>query len=288
MAIRNLKFELAPKIYGINTDSKPAIIKIGDFIITESFSPNSKYDEIAKNLGDYKVIIEKPINSKMELQESHHEITALIDDLDRAWMYSCGHPLTKKNFAFMAPIISQANGNFPGWSSNYKKVESDLNKGKAHAIISIKNMHHSVLPYWPLKSSGEIREKYLDSLDYIKALIDLHYFAHKVGNGHAMLFFLAKALELIRSILPGKNDDKKEEQLPSTVRDKLHSSFHKILGLANTRFEIRHIVKDPKDSSLHQKLTHEEIDIFKNDSDLIIRAVVAMELDIPLCIPARN
>ena len=69
------------------------------------------------------------------------------------------------------------------------------------------------------------------------------------------------------------------------MKEKLHSSFHKILCLANTRYEIRHIVKNPNDSSLHPKLTNEEIDIFKNDSDLIIRAVVAMELDIPLCMP---
>lgn len=282
MNIRNLKFELDPKIYGINSDSKPTKIEIGDITITETFLPNSDYDNIVEGLGDYKVIIEKPIKSKKELQDSHSDISEIIGDLDRAWMYACGHPLTKKNFAFMASIISFPNGKLPGWTSNYDEVENDLNKGKAHVKFSMKNLHNSILPYWPLKSAGEIREKYLNSLDYVKALIDLHYNAHKVGNGHAMLFFLAKSLELIRSILPGKNDDSKEKELPSDVREKLHSSFHNILDLANTRYEIRHIVRNPKESSLHPKLTNEEINTFKNDSDLIIRGVVAMELDIPL------
>lgn len=288
MTIRNLRFELNPKIYCIDSDSKPLKIEIDGITIFETFVPNSNYDRISEGLGDYRVIIEKSIKSKRDLQNSHAKISELIGDLDRAWMYACGHPLTKKNFAFMAPIISCSNDKLPGWVSNYDEVEDDLNRGQVHVKFKIRNMHNSTLHYWPLKSACEIREKNHNSLDYVRALIDLHYYAHKVGHGHAMLFFLAKSLELIRSILPGKNDDSKELELPSIVRDKLHSSFHKILGLANTRYEIRHIVKNPEDSSLHPKLSNEEINLFKYDSDLIIRAVVAMELDIPLCMPTGN
>jgi len=288
MTIQNFKFELLPKLYGIKSDSSPAKFKIKNIKLYETWEPNPKHHSISKELGDYRICFEKSVKTTKELQNAHFEILELIGEIDRAWLYATGHPLTKKDFAFMAPILSFPGVQIPGWTSNYDEIENDINRGKTHIKISSRNVHHSILSYWPLERAIEIREKYLHALDHIKALIDLHFFALKVDNGYAMLFFLAKGLELVRSILPGKDNFIKEKHLPEDVINTLHNSFHFNLGLSNTRYEIRHAVKDPKNSTLHPKLSNNELESFKNDADLIIRAVVAMELDVPLCVPNRN
>ena len=222
------------------------------------------------------------------MQTAHFEVLDFVDELDKAWVYACGHPLTKKHFAFMSPHITVPDGKLSGWKSNYREVEKEINKGKAHATISLIKLDHASFPYWPLEVAINVRKEYLQSTEQAQTLVDLHYYAHKVKSGYAMLFFLAKSLELIRSLLPGRNNSAKEKQLPRDVREKLHSSFNHILGLSNKRFEIRHIVKNTKDSTLHTKLTNEELKIFKEDADLIIRAVVCKELGVPLHLPVRR
>lgn len=129
------------------------------------------------------------------------------------------------------------------------------------------------------------RKSYLTASETLKALVDLHYFAHKVGDSYSSFFFLSKALELVRALIPGKTDDLKDKNLPEDVRSGLETSLHHIIGLANTRYEIRHIIKDKKNISLHEKMNNSEINSFKHDADLIIRSVVCTNMEIPLIIP---
>lgn len=60
------------------------------------------------------------------------------------------------------------------------------------------------------------------------------------------------------------------------------------MGLANTRYEIRHIVKEKQNCTLHESLNNNEINSYKHDADLFIRFVVCRELAIPLIIPVRG
>lgn len=97
----------------------------------------------------------------------------------------------------------------------------------------------------------------------VKALVDLHYFAHIVGDSYSIFIFLAKSLEIVRALIPGKTDVQKQKALPDDVRSRLKTSLHDIIGLANTRYEIRHIVKDKNIISLHQKMNNSERVHFK-------------------------
>ena len=188
----------------------------------------------------------------------------------------------------MGPYVDFPDGNIHGWKSNYREAEKEVNKGRAHVTFSFEKISHSSFSYWPLKKALIARESYLTASEPIKALIDLHYFAHKVGDSYSSFFFLAKSLELVRALIPGKTDVQKEKTLPDDVRSRLQTSLHDIIGLANTRYEIRHIIKDKKNSSLHEKMNNSEINSFKHDADLIIRFVVCNNLHISLIIPERG
>ncbi len=275
-----LKYKSDPKVYDIQNESIPSHEMIGDLFISEHFLQSERYKYISSSLGDYQLTIETEVDNTLGIQSKYFKIKRLINELDRSWMYACGHPLNKKVLSFTGPYIDFPDGNISGWKSNYREIEKEINKGKAHAVCHFEKVSHSSFPYWPLKKALHVRESYLAASKPIKALVDLHYFAHKIGDSYSSFFFLAKSLEIVRALLPGKTDSEKENGLPDNVRSKLKTSLHEIAGLANSRYELRHIVKDKKNISLHEKMNHSEIEAFKHDVDLIIRFVVSDNLDI--------
>ena len=283
-----LKYESDFKVYEIQSECDPHHAIVEGLAISEHLQKNEKHEGISANHGDYNIIIETEVNSSSEIQSKHFEIKALINEIDRSWVYACGHPLNKKFFSYMGPYVDFPDGNISGWKSNYRKAEKEVNKGRAHATFSFEMLAHSGFPYWPLKLALVAREKYLSASEPIKALVDLHYFALKVEDSYSSFFFLAKSLELVRALLPGESDTQREKELSDEVRSRLKTSLHKIIGLANTRYEIRHIVRNKNNVSLHEKMKSSEIKIFKHDADLIIRFVVCNNLNIPLIIPKRD
>ena len=283
-----LKYESEPKIYEIRSECDPHHDVVEGLTISEHFQKSEKHKNISSTLGDYFIVIETEVNNSSEIQSKHFEIKALISEIDRSWMYACGHPLNKKVLSYMGPYVDFPDGNISGWKSNYREAEKEVNKGRAHATFSFEKISHSTFSYWPLQTALVARKSFLSASEPIQALLDLHYFAHKVGDSYSSFFFLAKSLELVRALLPGKTDAQKEKKLSEDVRSKLKTSLHNIVGLANTRFEIRHIVKDKDSISLHEKMNSSEINTFKHDADLIIRFVVCTNLDIPLIIPERS
>jgi len=283
-----LKYESDPKVYDIQSEYAPYVEVVDSLAVSEHFQKNEKYKNISSTLGDYHIVIETEVNSSSEIQSKHFEIKDLINEIDRSWMYACGHPLNKRVLSYVGPYIDFADGNIHGWKSNYREAEKEINKGKAHVTFSVEKVSHSAFSYWPLKKALIARESYLRASEPIKALVDLHYFAHKVGDSYSSFFFLAKSLEIVRALIPGKTDAQKEKELPNDIRSRLNTSLHEIVGLANTRYEIRHIVKDKNNISLHEKMNNSEINAFKHDADLIIRFVVCNNLHISLIIPGRG
>lgn len=277
-----LKYKSNPKVYAIHSTGMPYQTTNGYLTFREEFLPNNEYSNISSEHGDYYVIIQSEVTDSKELQFKHFEIQDVCQELDRAWMYACGHPLSKKNLTFMGPYIDAPDGKVDGWTSNFDEAQREINTGRPHIVFDFKQIPHSTLDFWPLEKALIIREAYLESQKPIAALVDLHFYSHKVGDSYSSFFFLAKALELVRSFLPGKTDNQKEKNLPDQVRQKLITSLHNIMGLANNRLETRHIVKDPNTGTLHNRMKNPEIDAYRHDSDLIIRAVVCKELSVPL------
>lgn len=288
MNLHTLKYESEFKVYGFEVEFESHRQELNGLIIYDAFKPNKDYDHIQEYLGDYQVIIEVKIADKSDLYERYQEVSALAKCLDRVWMYAGGHPLIKKDFAFLSPHIKQIDGSLPGWTSNFDSVRKGLDKGKPHIEFKFKRIDHTIFSFQPLRKALRIREAYISSTEPINTLIDFHYFSHKVEDGYSMIFFLAKGLELVRDLLPGKNDKQKEKELINEVREKLKMPFHNIFELSNKRYESRHVFNDKKNLILHPKMSNKEIRFFKHDADLIFRSIVCSNLGIDLVIPYRE
>lgn len=206
MNSHTLKYVSESKVYGFEPEFECHREEIDGLVIYDGFELNKDYDFIQEGLGDYQITIEGKIIDKSDLNERYQEISELAKCLDRAWMYAGSHPLTKKDFAFLAPHIIPIDGSLLGWNGNFDSVQKDLDKGKPRIEFNLKRIDHIVFPFQPLRKALCVREAYLSSNEPIKTLIDLHYFSYKVEDGYSMIFFLAKGLELVRDFLPGRSD----------------------------------------------------------------------------------
>jgi hypothetical protein len=98
------------------------------------------------------------------------------------------------------------------------------------------------------------------------------------------LFLFAKALELARFMIPGRDDKARETALPLRARESLRQSLHWLYGIANRRLEIRHVVGE---NNLLPRLSRSERADFLHDADLVVRGVVERELGIQVAIVDR-
>lgn len=284
-----LRYQSVPKVYAINSSDTSYCGVINDFSIAEEFVLSDEFNGISPALGHYHLYIESEVNDSTEIQTKFFEIKKIIQELDYSWMYVCGHPLNKEVLSFMGPYIESPDDSINGWSSNYREAEKEVSKGKHHIVFSrLKTVSYSKLSYWPLKKVLAVREACATAQDNIVALIELHLFAHKVEDSYSSFFFLAKAMEIVQALLPGSSNDQKQRELPVEIASQLKTSLHYIMGLANTRYEMRHVVKQKLDCSLHDKMDNTEIVSYKHDADLLIRHVVCQNLAIPLVIPQRG
>jgi hypothetical protein len=281
-----LRYVSAPKVYGFETEQSPNTFEIDNLVLHEDFSEDSRYASIRQGLGNYSVVIETSISQSSQLPDRYEEVSIFARELDRAWMYACGHPLTKKKFSFTAPHIIPMDGLLDGWTTNYEDVKERFREGHYRIETSLEHIHHAVYSFFPLSLAIAARAKYLAATEILRTLIDLHFYSHKATDGYSMCFFLAKALELVRAHLPGKTDQQKEKHLHTEVRVRMVDSLHSLYGLSNTRFEIRHIVN--QHGTLYPRLTTDELYAFQHDADLVVRSVVCSELGLDLLIPTRD
>lgn len=276
-----LRYESNPQNYEIHCEDEPHQVEIDGLTIYEQFSLNERLNFISPNLGNYQIIIQTEVNNSRELQLKHFDIKAIAQELDRSWIYVCGHPLSKSVHDFLGPYLDFPDGKIDGWTSNYREAEKEASGNNGHVVIFHERISHKSFQHWLLDAALGVLEAYRGSHDNVKTLVDLHFFSHKVRDSYSSLFFLAKAMELVRAMLPGKTDKEKEEKLSTEFRSKLKTSLSNVMSLANNRYEIRHIVKDKKNCTLHQRLDSDEINQYKYDTDLFIRYIVCQNLSIP-------
>ena len=283
-----LKYESDPKIYSFNINSDPHSEYLGELRVFEMFQLNQEYDRFGDGLGDYQVVVESKIEQKDHLWESFNQISVVARELDLAWTYGCGHPLTKRHFIFQASIvdIDSTQGIVRGWRGNYGELLDEINRGKRHVSFRFNRMDFSSLPSFPLAGVLKIRSAILEADETTTILLNLHYSAHMANDVLSMCFFLSKCLELVRAILPGRRDEEKEDYLQDSAKNELQMSLHDLFDLANNRFQTRHIID--KEGEFHPRLTSDELVAFRYDADLVIRSVLAERLEVDVVVPRRQ
>jgi len=276
-----LKYESPIKIYGFDSINSPWREQIGSTILREVFRPNPKHDVMHPGLGDYRVVIQASVQSEQELRERYQEISAVTQQIDRAWVYACGHALSESDFAWIAPHIKMIDGRIQGWRTNYAATKKRFRVGRPSVKFRFSRHDWAHYPKFPLAPAIQARDALVNASEIISSLVELHFYAHKALDDYSRLFFLAKALEVVRGLLPGTSDVEKQQSLPFSVSQKLTADLHSLYDIANNRYETRHVIRRSGFPSLHSHMTHEEIATFKKDSDLVIRSVVCDALQIP-------
>jgi hypothetical protein len=140
------------------------------------------------------------------------------------------------------------------------------------------------LPYMPLKRALEAVRAYRTSDAATRLLIDLHTRSLKEPGSDTQLILLAKALELVRAVLPGRKDADKQKALQAEVQASLNQSLPWLYDIANNRLEVRHVVKDPTVLRLHDRLTSTERKDYRHDADAVLRGVITQRLGIELAL----
>lgn len=273
-----------PRIYGVLNEPIVEVQSIGCLTVREIFEPNAN-EHIRSGLGSYTIVMEARITAEPEFSAFQREAFDLAQCLDRLWTYATGMPLSV-NYQGRAIYAYEYLHPPRGWSSNLEEVNKQL-KAKAEysiKVVSSKNIMWQWLPSLPLKTVLHGRAKYLATSDSTHSLIEQHYDAQIASNSHSRLFSLAKGLEIVRAMLPGKSNWEKQSALDSEVASTLKIGLHDLFKIGNNRREIRHIVKDPRSKELHPKMTSQESDAFCHDADVIIRFVVAKELGMPIIV----
>ena len=320
MELPTLRYESPDKYYGVRDNCELFDTNIDGWRIYERCRPDhlEMLGLLPEGVCCYSIVLETDVSTQEQLQARHQDVFKLTDDLDRVWTYVAGYPLKATDHR------SEVGEGPERWHTNYKDVDMAIERAYSHSrfIIggdwSIEPMRSIRLPTWPLKRALNILEQYRNAQVETHALIELHYQSLTARNTDSRLLFLAKALELGQSLLPGDDRPSKQKQLPDEVTRELDQSLSKLWKIANGRYETRHIVQSrqnpksvrwnnfpgeqifrwfrcllkklsassypsaakPEPVELHPKLTPKERCSFIHDADLIIRGVVARQFGI--------
>jgi hypothetical protein len=223
--------------------------------------------------------METRVRTKEEARARDGEARELIASLSGVWPYVAGTLLFPR---WLRIEVSKAP---QGWRTNSRRILSTL--PAAGPIFKLRfrsrGSYSITLPYMPLRNALSAVPAYRTANAVTRKLLGLHAEAMAQPGTDSGLFLLAKALELARVMLPGRDDKARQAVLPLDARTSLRRSLHWLYGIANDRLEIRHVVSKSTKSLLPQLNQAERAD-FLHDADLVIRGVVDRELGIPVIV----
>lgn len=231
----------------------------------------------------YVIRLEGQARSRTEAATLEAQAFELADDLDQIWPYVAGVPLFPR-------ITTLTIARAPlGWKTNAPRMKRKLPAEGGYVVRErFINRYLVTLPRPPLAAALDLVQAWRGADQVTKHLMGLHLASLREGTPSAALIFLAKALELVRAILPGRTDEQRQRALPPDIQQQLSRSLHWLYSIANQRQEVRHVVKDPTRLELHNTLTREEGRDYRFEGDLVVRAVIAGRLGVPLVFRRRS
>ncbi len=275
MPFRTIWFETRPRPFKVPSRGRCHREQAGSILVSER--------RRRSETGPYVIRFEGTAHTREDVDTLRSNAIKLADELDHIWAYVAGVPLFPTVTTLTIAKVP------PGWKTNADQVKSRLPVTRGYfARERLSNRYLVTLPHLPLKLAlGAVRA--LRAADEVtRFLVDLHVASLREGTPSSSMVFLAKALELVRALLPGRNDPAKERQLPPEAQKELRRSLHWLYGIANQRVEVRHVVQNRTRLQLHPKLAPGERHDFESEGDLVVRAVICDRLNIPLVLRSRR
>jgi len=278
-----------PHLYVIRTTKEPYEEAVDGLMIRELFEPVHD-DTLPDGIGNYSIVIEGVVTSESEIWTMSEKAHQLAEDLNRTWTYVCGHPI---NVARLGLTVRTAP---PGWMTDVPEIRERISakrSGLTCGSIEIKTRYWVFCSDFPLRRALRVRESLLDASVIVRTLISLHHMALTSRESEVRLLLLAKALEIVRAILPGRRDQEKQRKLPYEIISELRrGSLDWLSEIANSRLDVRHAIRNKNGPKLHRRISKEERKDFEHDANLVICSVVCGELGQALVIlrdaPPKN
>ena len=244
----------------------------------EAYEP-AEEPGVPADVGKYRLTIQRTVTVKDNVHELYAKGVDLVERVNRLWTVAAGVPFGLSGFSVLLSSLETPTG----WETNLDEVDDAIQQaaggltGKVD-IYGVEWFHTSTLPLKRLITALKAYET-LD--DIMKELIDLHYEARRAPSRRGS-FRLAKALEIVRELLPGEDDKARERSLPPDVRSALTHPLSWLYEVSNKRRETRHPITKTGGLALHPELKPEEYQEFLRDADLVIRYAIgdALGLDV--------
>lgn len=259
-------------------DDLPGSYAFERWQIIEQYEPSTAIRG-SEVYGTYGLAIECGVSSYDDLAGSYAATVALSEGIERLWAFAAGVPLRHAGFGlFLTPLRPP-----PKWSDNHDNVNEALQKERGGLMIQSMGGGYR---HW--RSSAEFPLKHLipcitawRSADSITLeLIALHYEAAMSSTRDGHFFLLAKALEIIRQLLPGRTDKHRQKGLPPSVQNLLTKDLHWFFDIANTRLNTRHPIARSLVPTLNPAMTGQETITFLRESEAIVRGIVCGRLGV--------
>jgi hypothetical protein len=210
---------------------------------------------VPPDVGKYRLTIERTVTVEDNVHKLYARGLDLVERVNRLWTVVAGVPFGRSGFSALLSKLEPPSG----WESNVDEVDDAIQQaiGGFTGRVDVYGIEWFHTPTLPLQRLITALNAY-DALDDImKELIDLHYEARRSPSRRDS-FRLAKALEIVRNLLPGKDNRARERSLPPEVRSALTHPLNWLYKVSNERRETRHPVRKGRSLALHPELRPEE------------------------------
>ena len=266
-----------PTAYDIPSDASPHRAVLNGMQVIEEWTDHPD-SGLPRGVKAYCIAIEAQVNTLAEVRDAWGRASDLSDELDQVWPYVAGEPLL--------PLILtiRLRDDVDGWSSNLRELERHFARlsGSPLGHAEVINRHWTKMPSPPLSRA-------IDALDQLrllsgakKLLHELYYSSLKSLDRNAQMFILAKCLEIVRTLLAGRNDAQRHDNLDPIIQQSVTRSLHDLIGLANHRLNVRHVVENPVGPTFHPEMTGQELSNFIADAGTIVRGLMCGYLGVPV------
>lgn len=274
-----LQYRSLPLRCGLPKAAIPYTDVLKGWGIEEEWTPTEKTERNV-SLVDYQISLNREVarhenrnKQEEELLQLQEEAFLLINNLKLLW------PLIFLSLQSLPRTMTATNAP-ECWASNSSEVLNSFHQMEVWTTMTVREHSWVILPYAPLDKIVTAYKAYESASPPLRTLVELYHDALQ-SDGQAAMFTLAKALELVRAILPARTDQAKMKQLPPEALSDITRDLSWLFTIANNRYEIRHVVKDITGPHLHQQITFDEKKDFIQNASRIIRATICQAFGIP-------
>lgn len=268
------------QLFIINQEPTTYSEQIGRWTVREELDrPGTEHGQ--PELRRYRVVMESQPTDRDEIRRLFETAVPIAESLERLWLYATAWPLSGRRFVMSLVPVSLPKG----WRENKKDVELEflrLSGGGIYGDVSITSRDWATVPVLPLRDALRAHAAFPSLPEEFKVLAELHYEAHITGRDLSMELGFARALELARALIPGRNDRARQSALDPQIQAALTQPLSWLYDMSHNRLSTRHVVSSGPRPVLLARMSSAEHRDFVHNADLVLRGLMCGHLGIPL------